>query len=71
MLKDSLPLKQKRFVEEYVIERNATAIYIRADYNSDGVAASVCASKLLNNAKVSLALLYNADCNHMAGSCAV
>ena len=52
MLKDSLPPKQKRFVEEYVIDRNATAAYIRAGYNSDGNTASVCASQLLSEPKI-------------------
>ena len=43
--------KQKRFVEEYLIDLNATQAYIRAGYkNYDS--AGVEASKTLNNPKV-------------------
>jgi phage terminase small subunit len=45
--------KQKRFVEEFVIDRNATAAYKRAGYtvkNDNSAAASSCA--LLRNPKI-------------------
>lgn len=48
-----LPDKQRRFVEEYCIDQNATQAYIRAGYNvkSEDVAA-VNGVRLLSNAKI-------------------
>lgn len=53
----NLTPKQQRFVEEYLIDLNATQAYIRAGYavkNEDVAAAT--ASKLLRNAKVQEAI---------------
>lgn len=44
--------KQKRFADEYLIDLNATAAYIRAGYKSTGNAAEAAASRLLSNVKV-------------------
>jgi len=44
--------KQKAFVEEYLIDLNATAAYKRAGYKAKGNAAEVNANRLLRNAKV-------------------
>ena len=50
-----LTAKQKRFVEEYLIDLNATQAYIRAGYkNYDS--AGVEANKTLNNPKVKQAV---------------
>ncbi len=53
----NLTPKQQRFVEEYLIDLNATQAYIRAGYavKSEDVAAAT-ASKLLRNAKVQKAI---------------
>ena len=53
----NLTPKQQRFVDEYLIDLNATQAYIRAGYavKSDDV-ASATASKLLRNAKVQEAI---------------
>ena len=53
----NLTPKQQRFVEEYLIDLNATQAYIRAGYavKSEDVAAAT-ASKLLRNAKVQEAI---------------
>jgi len=48
--------KQQRFVEEYLVDLNATAAYLRAGYAARGNAAEVSASKLLRNPKVSAAV---------------
>jgi phage terminase small subunit len=48
--------KQKRFVEEYLIDLNATAAYRRAGYTAKGNAAEVNAARLLRNAKVQKAV---------------
>jgi phage terminase small subunit len=48
--------KQQRFVDEYLIDLNATAAYKRAGYRSAGNAAEVNASHLLRNHKVSQAV---------------
>ncbi len=48
----SLTAKQQRFVEEYLIDLNATAAYHRAGYKAKGDAAGVNASRLLGNDKV-------------------
>lgn len=44
--------KQQRFVDEYLIDLNATAAYKRAGYVAEGNSAEVNASRLLSNAKV-------------------
>lgn len=46
-LQNELNEKQKRFGDEYIIDLNATAAYIRAGYSEKG--ASVSAFKLLAN----------------------
>lgn len=48
--------KQQRFVDEYLIDLNATAAYRRAGYTAKGNAAEVNAARLLRNAKVVLAV---------------
>ncbi|MEC9067825.1 MAG: terminase small subunit [Pseudomonadota bacterium] len=48
--------KQERFVEEYLIDLNATAAYRRAGYKARGNAAEVSASQLLRNPKVAGAI---------------
>jgi phage terminase small subunit len=48
--------KQQRFANEYCIDLNATAAYVRAGYNARGNAAEACASRLLSNAKVQQAI---------------
>lgn len=48
----SLTPKQQRFVQEYLIDLNATAAYKRAGYVAKGNAAEVNASRLLRNAQV-------------------
>jgi len=45
--------KQMRFIDEYMIDMNATAAYRRAGYTAEGNSAEVNASRLLRNAKVS------------------
>lgn len=52
----SLTEKQKRFVDEYLIDLNATAAYKRAGYATTGNGASVNASRLLANAKIQQAI---------------
>lgn len=44
--------KQQRFVEEYLIDLNATAAYKRAGYSCSAAAAIVSASRLLTNDNV-------------------
>jgi phage terminase small subunit len=44
--------KQQRFVDEYLVDLNATAAYARAGYAARGNAAEVNASRLLRNAQV-------------------
>ncbi len=44
--------KQKRFVEEYLVDLNATQAYIRAGYKAKENAAAVSALKLLRNDKI-------------------
>jgi phage terminase small subunit len=44
--------KQRRFVDEYLIDFNATAAYKRAGYVAKGNAAEAAASRLLSNVKV-------------------
>jgi phage terminase small subunit len=48
--------KQQRFVEEYLIDLNATAAYKRAGYKGRGRAAENAASRLLGNADVQVAI---------------
>ena len=52
MAKATLTDKQERFCQEYLLDLNATAAYIRAGYATTGAGASVNASRLLANAKV-------------------
>jgi len=49
--------KQQRFVEEYLIDLNATAAYRRAGYAAKGNAAEVNAARLLRNAQVQAAIV--------------
>ncbi|MFC0204719.1 terminase small subunit [Novosphingobium soli] len=51
-----LNAKQQRFVEEYLVDFNATAAYIRAGYAARGNSAEASASKLLRNHKVQQAI---------------
>lgn len=51
-----LNAKQQRFVEEYLVDFNATAAYRRAGYVARGNGAEVNASKLLRNTKVQAAI---------------
>ncbi len=51
-----LTLKQQRFANEYCVDLNATAAYMRAGYRARGNAAEACASRLLSNAKVQQAI---------------
>jgi phage terminase small subunit len=51
-----LTLKQQRFVDEYLIDLNATAAYKRAGYKGKGATSEACSSRLLSNAKVSSAI---------------
>jgi phage terminase small subunit len=48
--------RQQRFVEEYLVDLNATAAYIRAGYVARGNGAEVNASKLLRHPKVAEAI---------------
>jgi phage terminase small subunit len=48
----SLTPKQERFVQEYLIDLNATAAYKRAGYEAKGHAAEANAARLLRNAEV-------------------
>lgn len=48
--------KQQAFVEEYLVDLNATAAYRRAGYSAKGNAAEVNAARLLRNAKVASAI---------------
>lgn len=50
--KRALTPKQRRFAEEYCIDLNATAAYLRAGYTARGNSAEVAASRLLSNVKV-------------------
>ena len=47
-----LTAKQERFVEEYLLDLNASAAYQRAGYRARGNSAEASASKLLRNHKV-------------------
>lgn len=48
--------KQQRFVEEYLIDLNASAAYKRAGYSAKGNAAETCAARLLRNVQVQAAI---------------
>ena len=48
--------KQQRFVEEYLVDLNATAAYKRAGYSGKGNVAEAAASQLLSNVKVAHAV---------------
>lgn len=52
----ALTAKQQRFVDEYLIDLNATAAYKRAGYATTGHGANVNASKLLTNTEIRAAL---------------
>jgi phage terminase small subunit len=52
----ALTAKQKLFVQEYLIDLNATRSYKTAGYVAKGNAAEVNASRLLSNAKVQAAI---------------
>lgn len=52
----TLTPQQERFVQEYLIDLNATAAYQRAGYKAAGKVATVNASRLLANANVMLAI---------------
>lgn len=52
----ALTPKQQRFIEEYLIDLNASAAYQRAGYQARGNAAEVNASRLLRNAQVQAAI---------------
>ena len=49
---DQLNERQKRFVDEYLVDLNATQAYYRAGYEGKEAVANVNASRLLSNAKV-------------------
>ena len=51
-----LTAKQQRFVDEYLIDLNATAAYKRAGYTAEGNSAEAAASRLLSNVKVAEAI---------------
>ena len=50
--KRALTPKQRRFAEEYCIDLNAAAAYLRAGYTARGNSAEAGASRLLSNVKV-------------------
>lgn len=56
MARDGLNARQQRFVEEYLIDLNASAAYQRAGYTARGNAAEVNAAKLLRNTQVAAAI---------------
>ncbi|WP_051949125.1 terminase small subunit [Methylosinus sp. PW1] len=51
--KHELNARQRAFIEEYLIDLNATQAYIRAGYSARGNAAEVSAAKLLRHPQVS------------------
>ncbi len=53
--------RQRRFVEEYLVDLNATAAYLRAGYKAKGNAAAVGASQLLRNPKITDAVQAGMD----------
>lgn len=48
--------QQQRFIDEYALDQNATAAYIRAGYRTRGNSAETCASRLLRKAQVRAAI---------------
>lgn len=44
--------KQVKFIDEYMIDMNATAAYGRAGYTAEGNSAEASASRLLRNVKI-------------------
>lgn len=44
--------QQRRFADEYLVDFNGTAAYMRAGYKATGAAASAAAARLLANSKV-------------------
>lgn len=52
----ALNVRQQRFVEEYLVDLNATAAYRRAGYTATGNAAEVNAARLLRHAQVQIAI---------------
>jgi phage terminase small subunit len=52
----ALSLLQQRFVEEYLVDLNASAAYQRAGYKARGHAAETNAARLLRNAEVKSAI---------------
>lgn len=52
----TLSPKHRRFVDEYLIDRNATAAYKRAGYIAKGNSAEVNASRLLKRPQVRAAI---------------
>lgn len=48
----ALTPKQRRFVDEYLIDLNATAAYMRAGYAGKGNSAEASAARMLRNVKV-------------------
>lgn len=52
----ALNRRQQKFVEEYLVDLNATAAYKRAGYAARGNAAEVNAARLLRHAQVSEAI---------------
>ena len=53
---NTLTPKQQRFVEEYLVDLNASAAYRRAGYAAKGNSAEVNAVRLLRNAQVAAAI---------------
>lgn len=47
---------QRRFVDEYLVDLNATAAYKRAGYSAKGNAAESAAARLLRNVQVATAI---------------
>lgn len=54
--KAALNARQQCFVEEYLVDLNATQAYIRAGYAARGNVAEVNAARLLRNAKVQICI---------------
>lgn len=52
----ALTAKQQRFVDEYLIDLNATAAYKRAGYAAEGHSAESAAARLLRNVEVAQAI---------------
>lgn len=53
--------QQKRFVSEYIKDRNATAAYKRAGYRGTGNVAEVNAARMLRNAQVRAAVNFELE----------